>query len=136
MDYVVTCNGSPIGVADLASLSGLAHAVMQPAAGYVAIRDHARQAAAQLGVGRRLWTAVQGDFAEEFARTWGGGRLAIVDGLGDEVAVASVIVIDSAEPEMAPRPRVVVDARPDMARVEALLSTTDGDDGGRSRPTA
>jgi hypothetical protein len=136
MEYTITCSGSPIGVADLAPLAGLVHAPVRPASGYAAVRDHARRAAAHLGHRRRLWPAVKGDFAEEFARTWGGGRLALVDGLGNEIAVASVMVIDRAGPGIRLGPHVIVDARPDMARVEAFRLTIDGDGGGRSRPAA
>jgi len=136
MEYTITCNGSPIGVADLPPLVGLVHAAVRPLAGYAAVRDHASRAAAQLGHGRWLWPAVKGDFAEEFARTWGGGRLALIDALGDEIAVASVMVLDWADVGIRLGAQVIVDARPDMARVEAFLLTLDGGGGGRSRPAA
>jgi len=128
MDYTVTCDGTPVGTAFIAPLAGLAHAELRPLPAYAAIRHHA------LAAGRKLherdhFSATNGDFAEEFACRWGGGRLAIMDATGTELRVASVMIIE-------PRPRVIVDARPDMARVEALLHTIGRDGGGRSRPAA
>jgi hypothetical protein len=128
MDYTVTCDGTPVGTAFIAPLAGLAHADLRPLPGYAAIRHHALAAGRKLHR-RQPWSAVNGDFAEEFARSWGGGRLSIMDATGTELSVASVMLIE-------PRPRVIVDARPGMARVEASLCTIASDGGGRSRPAA
>lgn len=84
-----------------------------------------------------LWRAVDGDFAEEFARRWAGGRLALVDERGVELAIASLAVVERPTPGTGERrPWLVADFRPDLARIEALLRTLDRDDGGRSRPAA
>lgn len=131
MDYTITCDGTPIGTAFIAPLAGLAHADLRPLPAYAAIRPRAVEAARQLSA-FRTWSAVNGDFAEEFARSWSGGRLAITDVTGTELSVASVMVIDAAA--IRHGPRVIVDARPDMARVEAFLRTIGRDDDRRSRP--
>ena len=128
MDYTVTCDGTPVGTAFIAPLAGLAHADLRPLPAYAALRHHALAAGRNLHL-RQHWSAVDGDFAEQFARSWGGGRLSIMDATGTEVNVASVVLVE-------PRPRVIVDARPDMARVEAFLRTVESDGGGRARPAA
>ena len=131
MPCVITCSGIPIGEASVTPFAGLAHASLEPLPAYESVRFNAVTAGARLR-DRQHWPATAGDFAEEFARAWDGGRLAVTDVHGTEVAVASVIVLENA----AGRVAVVIDARPDMARVEALLRTIGrgGDD--RSRPAA
>ena len=135
MDYTITCAGIPIAVASIEPLAGLCHATVRPLPGYETVRELAVLAGEELGRGRRLWSAVDGDFAEIFARTWIGGRLAIVDPLGAELGVASVMLVHRLHGLSGP-PSVIVDARPDMARVEAFLRSIDSDPGGRSRPAA
>ena len=132
MDYSVTCDGTPIGVAFIAPLAGLAHADLRPLSTYATIYDDAEDAARELRE-IRLWDVVAGDFAEEFARTWSGGRLALVDPTGTEIAAASVMVVNSTRARHGPR--VIVDVRPDMSRVEAFLRTIAPNGGGRSRPS-
>ena len=134
MKCSVTCDGIPVGEVEVVPFSGLAHVYLVTSPAYEAIRDHAREAARYLG-GSRIWSVTDGDFAETFARSWGGGRLALCDAEGVELGVASVVIIDwvrSSSP--VPWPRVVIDARPDMARIEAFLETIGT--GGRSRPAA
>ena len=135
MDYYVTCDGIPIGVASIASLNGLAHADLEPLPGYATVRGDARAAALRLG-DIDLWRPIDGDFAETFAQEWYAGRLALCDATSAELGVASVMVVDWSLPDGAPHPRVIVDARPDMSRVEAFLHTLGRDGGGRSRPAA
>jgi hypothetical protein len=135
VDYYVTCDGIPIGVASIASLNGLAHAELEPLPAYAAVRGDARTAALRLAdVG--LWRAVDGDFAETFAQEWLAGRLALCDATGAELGVASVMVVDWSPSGSEPHPRAIVDARPDMSRIEAFLHTLGRDGGGRSRPAA
>ena len=135
MECRITCDGVPIGQAMIEPFSGIAHAVLEPSPAYDGIRFHAIEAGRRLRQARG-WSHIDGDFAEQFAREWSGGRLAICDDELDELAVASVVVLDWA-PETAPsRAHVVVDLRPDMARIEAFLITIGRDDGGRSRPAA
>jgi hypothetical protein len=135
VDYYVTCDGIPIGVASIASLNGLAHAELEPLSGYEAVRGEARAAALRLGA-VDLWRAIDGDFAETFAQEWHAGRLALCDATGAELGVASVMVVDWSLPDSAPHPRTIADARPDMSRVEAFLHTLGRDGGDRSRPAA
>lgn len=127
--------GIPVAVTSIARLAGLSHAPIRTLPAYAAIREHAVRAGEYLGRGRRLWTALDGDFADAFARTWGGGRLALLDALGTEVAVASVMLVEYTGGPVTGW-RVVVDARPDMARQGAFLRSIDLDAGGRSRPAA
>lgn len=101
--------------------------------GYAAVRESAVEAGLKLR-DRQHWDARMGDFAEEFARTWGGGRLALNDPAGTEIAVASVMIVDGTRARHGPR--VIVDARPDLARIEAFLRTIGRDEDGRSRPAA
>jgi hypothetical protein len=135
MEYRILCDGLPIGTASIVPLAGLAYGRLDPAPGYEYVRPHA------IAAGRRLnrvgiWDPLRGDFAEEFARAWEGGRLALTDLLGDELAVASVVIIDWERSGGLPRPLVIVDARPDMARVEAFLRTLGPSDDDKSRPAA
>src|SRR6185369_8684983 len=93
MEYSITCDGIPIGRASIAPLFGLAHAEMDALPAYDAVRYHAldaRRRFTQVGI----WNATEGDFAEEFARRWSGGRLALTDPTGVEIGVASVVIID------------------------------------------
>ena len=62
------------------------------------------------------------EVAEEFARGWRGGPLGFGDSTGRDVAVASVVIVESGVGRDGGP--VVVNARPAMARVEALLRTT------------
>jgi hypothetical protein len=124
-----------IGMASVDSLTGLAHAYFRALPAYTAVRHSALETARRI---RRtsLWTPTDGDFAEELARSWSGGHLAMSDSNGAELSVASVVIADPGGTTGGMWPRVIIDARPDMARVEAFLRTLGRDDGGRSRPAA
>jgi len=136
MRCTITCDGTPVGTVDVDPLSGLAHAHLHTFPAYDNIRDDAVEAAQYLR-GSRSWSVTDGDFAETFARSWGGGRLALCDSQGVELGVASVVIIDWVAPSSpVPWPRVVIDARPDMARIEAFLGALGRKGGGRSRPAA
>ena len=135
MRYQVTSDGTPIGTVDIEPLIGLARAELDALPAYAAVRSFAFDAGQRL---RRvgIWNAANGDFAEEFARRWSGGRLAICDLKGVELGVASVVILDWEGTPNDFRPRVVIDARPDMARIEAFLETVGRGGDGRSRPAA
>ncbi len=131
----ITCDGVPIGRATIEPFSGIAHAVLEPSTAYDGIRFHAIEAGQRVRQSR-AWSHIDGDFAEQFAREWSGGRLAICDDELEELAVASVVVVDWALETAPSRAHVIVDLRPDMSRIEAFLLTIGRDDGGRSRPAA
>lgn len=128
MDYLVTCNGTPIGTVSIPTLTGLPHAEVRPNAAYESVRNDAVMA------WRRLHSVRPGgiptDFATWFATTWTAGRLAIEDLNDEEVAVASVMIVGYNTP------RLIVDARPDSARIGAAIRRDGRRDGGRSRPAA
>ena len=128
MDYLVTCDGTPIGTVSIPVLSGLPYAELQANYAYESVRDDAT--AATLRFARMNYGRYTGDFAEAFARTWTGGRLGLTDLNGDEIAVASVMILANRSP------RVIVDARPDTARSGAALGPVDRVDGARTRPAA
>jgi hypothetical protein len=135
MEFRIICDGIPIGTTSIFPLVGLAHAELKAMPAYERVRYHA------LAAGRRLldvgiWNVTNGDFAEEFARIWEGGRLGLIDDTGNEIAVASVVVVDWEHPSAVLKPRAVVDARPDMARVESFLRRIGRGGGDRSRPAA
>ena len=131
MQCSITCDGVQIGVASIEPLSGLAHGNLEQLPAFEQVYHHAADAAVRLRE-VRLWSVVAGDFAKTFARSWTGGRLGITDATGIELAVASVMVVTGTRATHGPR--VVIDARPDMAQVEAFLRSIGVDDGGRSRP--
>jgi hypothetical protein len=131
MRYQVTSDGTPIGTIEIEPLIGLAHAELYALPAYAAVRYFALDAGQRFRhVG--IWNATKGDFAEEFARAWAGGRLAVCDLKGAELGVASVVIIDWEGTPKDFRPRVVIDARPDMARIEAFLRTVGRGGDGRS----
>ena len=130
----VTCAGIIIGAAEFVPASGLAHAPLEPAPGYVCAT------AAAEALGRDLshtqpWLSIHGDFADEVAKRWTGDRLALEDLVGRELGVNNLVVVELPAPVGGAAIRVVADFRPDMARVEALLQTI-GPGGGRTRPAA
>jgi hypothetical protein len=133
MEYTITCNGLSIGTARLAPLAGLAHAEFRSLPAYAAVEQHAERATGLVQQQRYREYPFR-DFAEDLARTWTGGRLAIVDPRGAEVAAASVMIVNATR--VRGGARVIVDMRPDTARVAALIHTMPSDDGGRSRPAA
>jgi hypothetical protein len=133
MEYTITCDGVPIGTAWFAPLSGLAHADLRSLPAYAAIHQHANAAAQRL-MDNRVQEARYRDFAEDFARTWTGGRLAVVDPRGSAVAAASVMIVNATRVRAGPR--VIVDMRPDTARADAILREMPAGSGDRSRPAA
>jgi len=130
----VTCAGIIIGAAEFVPASGLAHAALDPAPGYL----FAAVAAQTLGCDLRHtqpWLSIDGDFADEAASRWTGDRLALEDLVGRELGVNNLVVVEFPAPIGGSAIHVVADFRPDMARVEALLQTI-GPVGGRTRPAA
>lgn len=130
----VTCAGIIIGAAEFVPATGLAHAALEPAPGYLFA------AAAAQALGHDLsrtqpWLSIHGDFADEAASRWRGDRLALEDLVGRELGVNNLVVVEFPAPVGGTATRVVADFRPDMARVEALLQTI-GPGGGRTRPAA
>ena len=130
----VTCAGIIIGAAEFEPASGLAHAPLEPAPGYLFAAASAQALGNDLGH-TQLWLSVNGDFASEAAGRWSGDRLALEDLMGRELGVNNLVVVEFPAPVGGAAIRVVADFRPDMARVEALLQTI-GPGGGRTRPAA
>jgi hypothetical protein len=110
----VTCAGVLIGTARFGSPSGLAHAPLYPSNGYPIAAGAAQTIGEELTL-RRLWSPSNGDFADVVAAQWQGGRLALQDLMGREVAVDNLVVL---EPPFGGRYLVhlVADFR-DVARV-------------------
>jgi hypothetical protein len=124
-------DGVPIGIVCFDPPSGVACASLVATRGYDRVRDTARRVALALGA-TQPWSALQGDFAEEFARQWQeDGRLALADLEGRELGVNNLVVLERFH-----GPVVVADFRPDLARVEAFLRTVSDGGKGRSRPAA
>ena len=114
----VTCAGILIGTADFDAPVGLAHAALSPTLGYPIAGQMAKALGEELAE-TRVWSVGAGDFADALARRWNGGRLALQDITGGELAVASVVVL---EWPMGPRVvRVVADFRVNAAQVGARV---------------
>jgi len=128
MDYVVTCDGTPIGSVSIVELTGLPHAELRPNDAYESVREHSVGATLRFRAIKP--GSIPGDFAEWFASTWTGGRLALENTYGEEIAVASVMIMQNVHA------RVVIDVRPDSARTGALIRPADHPAGDRSRPAA
>jgi hypothetical protein len=96
----------------------------------------ARSLAAQFAT-TQVWLPSDGDFADVAATRWAGGRLALEDMTGRELAVANVVVLEGlpADPDDGPV-RVVADFRSDLARAEARLRSSRTGDGNPTRRTA
>ena len=96
----------------------------------------ARSLAAQFAT-TQFWRPSDGDVADVAATRWAGGRLALEDMTGRELAVANVVVLEGlpADPSDGPV-RVVADFRSDLARVEARLRPSRPGDGNPTRRTA
>jgi hypothetical protein len=115
----VTCDGVVIGTADLQPAEGLAHALMSPAAAYV-LADAAARALGRQLARRQYWTAVRGDFACIAAARWEGGRLALEDMTGRELAADNIVVVERPPGVPGERTvRVVADFRSAIARAQA-----------------
>ena len=135
MRFWVTCSGVRIGSADF-NPEGVAHAHLAHTAAYAMTLA----AAAKLGVSfghTQYWPPLKGDFAAEAAARWTGGRLALEDDTGREVAVNNMVIIHLlAAPSLERILQVVADFRPGMARVEALLCAVEPGGNDRTRPAA
>jgi len=133
MKVRVTCAGVIIGTADFEPAEGVSHASLTPSAAYSLTATAARDLGEQFAR-TQFWSPVQGDFADEAAARWVGGRLALEDEIGRELGVGNIVILE--QPLVGARAlTVVADFRPDLARVEAFLRTV-GPGGGRSRPAA
>ena len=130
----VTCAGIVIGTAEFLPATGLAHALLEPGPGYSFAAAPA-QALGREFCRTQFWPHRAGDFADEAAARWTGDRLALEDVTGQELGVNNLVVLEFPEGVGEPAIRVIVDFRPDLARVEALLRTV-GPGGGRTRPAA
>ena len=135
MQVWVTCSGIVIGSADFEPAEGVAHAPLDASVGYPIAADAAQELGRQF---RRtqFWSPLAGDFADEAAARWTGGRLALEDEIGRELGVNNIVVIEYATRLFAPALCVVADFRPDLARVEAFLRTLGTGGDGRTRPAA
>ena len=114
----VTCAGILIGTADFDAPVGLAHAALSPTLGYPIAAPMAEALGEELAE-TRLWSVGAGDFADALARRWKGGRLALQDSTGRELAVANVVVLEW--PMGARLARVVADFRADAGQVAARV---------------
>ena len=132
----VTCGGVLIGTAHFDPPEGVAHAPLSPARGYALAAMPARALGAQFA-STQFWLPPDGDFADVAAARWEGGRLALEDLTGRELAVNNIVVLEGlpAGPGDG-NVRVVADFRSDLARAEARLRSTRPGDGNRTRRTA
>ena len=131
----VTCSGVMIGTAEFEPADGLAHTRLAPSIGY----EIAAAAAQELGrefAQTQFWSPIFGDFADEAAARWSGGRLALEDQMGRELGVNNIAVLERPIVAGTPDVRIVADFRPALARVEALLRTVGPSGDGRTRPAA
>jgi hypothetical protein len=127
----------PIGAVAPDSLSGLAHGVLTPGAGYELARADVEAAGRALFPGgisaRYYWPATRGDFADLIASAVAGGY-DLADLRGMPVSAASVSVF--APPGSERQPLVVIDFRPQTSHVFAVLPESDDSGDGRRRPAA
>jgi hypothetical protein len=137
VDFRVRYAGVPIGTITLDALTGLAHGVLTPVAGYELVRAHVEAAGRIIsanGLGaRRYWATARGDFADIVGNTVAGGY-DLQDLRGTPVGAVSVVVF--APPGGENRPLVVIDFRPQAAHVFAVLPDIDVTGDGRRRPAA
>jgi hypothetical protein len=128
--------GVPIGTATLDALTGLAHSVLVPGAGYELARDRVETAGRFLAprgiVAEFYWPPAHGDFADSASTLAGGYELEDLRGM--PVSAASVVVFAPRGSER--QPIVVMDFRPQAAHVFAELPERDASGGGRRRPAA
>ena len=108
----VTCAGGLIGTAEFDPPQGVAHASLVRAPAYDAVSTAARSLARSLADTQCCCSGL--DFADVAATRWEGGRLALEDETGRELAVSNVVVVESVPggPGEAAI-RVVADFRPD-----------------------
>jgi len=132
----VTCAGVVIGTARIDTPVGIAHASLSASTSYGIAAPAARLLGSSF-VRTQPWLPEMGDFADVAAARWRGGRLALQDLNGRELAVSNVVVLDGLPP--APDGglvRVVADFRPDAARSEVRIRPFERDDRGRARGAA
>jgi len=89
MHVRVTCAGVVIGAAEFNPADVLAHARLTPSIDYAI----AAAAAQELGYGfthTQFWSPILGDFADEAAGRWRGGRLALENETGRELGVNNI----------------------------------------------
>jgi hypothetical protein len=89
----VTCAGALIGTAEFDPPHGVAHASLVRAAGYDVVSPAARLLARSLAHTQCCCSGR--DFADVAATRWEGGRLALEDETGRELAANNVVVIES-----------------------------------------
>ena len=132
----VVCAGVTVGTADLEPAAGLAHGPVRPTRGYALAAPHAQVLGRQF-THTQFWSPVAGDFADDAAARWPGGRLALQDVDGRELGVSNVVLLDYSEAAAELGiVRLVADFRADVSRVEALLRPYNRGGGGSSRPAA
>ena len=131
----VTCAGVLVGTAEFDLPQGVSHAVLHKAAGY-ACASAAASRLAERFAGTQCVSPRDGDVAGVIAGRWGGGRLALEDETGRELAVNNIVLLEGLPGDGATAVRVVADFRPDLARVAAGTRLRDIDGGNRTRPAA
>lgn len=131
----VTCAGVLVGTAEFDPPEGLAHALLQPTAGYACASPAACRLARQFET-RQLWCSQRADFGSVAATWWDGERLAIEDATGRELGVSSVVLLQGLPTDSATAVRVVADFRPESARVAAEFRPRAAGDGTRTRGAA
>jgi hypothetical protein len=132
----VTCAGVVIGTAQFDPPQGVAHASLSVATGY-GIAAPAARLLGESFVRTQPWSPEDGDFADVASARWRGGRLALQDMAGRELAVQNVVVIDGLPP--APDGglvRIVADFRTAGTRIDAQIRPVDRGDCGRKRGAA
>ena len=131
----VTCAGVIVGTAEFDPPTGLSHAVLDATAGYACAALFARRMADRLSMSTH-WASPSGDFGAAVASEWEGGRLALVDETGRELAVNGIVLVEGLFGESA-AVQVVADFRPDLARMSAIIRPNGRTGGlGRTRPAA
>jgi hypothetical protein len=89
----VTCAGALIGTAEFDAPHGVAHASLVRSPAYDIVSPAARFLARSLA---HTQCCCRGrDFAGIAARRWKGGRLALEDEMGRELAVNNVVIVES-----------------------------------------
>jgi hypothetical protein len=131
----VTCAGVLVGTAEFDPPDGLAHAPLRPTAGYSCAAPAACRLALRFEA-RQFWPPERGDFGSVAATWWDGERLALEDVHGRELGVSSVVLLEGLPSDSATVVRVVVDFRPESARVAAELRPRESEGGSRTRPAA
>jgi len=132
----VKCLDVHVGCATFDRAVGLAHTAFEPSADYSMIEPYARAVGEWLAV-RHYWQPTDGDVTDMVAEQWRGERLYLENRFGQELAVSHVVITEAPRAAYGGKTpiRLVVDFRPDHARVGAVVPTGDVGSGGRNRPT-